>query len=483
MLAWRRGGVARERALDHEREVGGDGRSQRAQRRRLGLLGRGHGGALGLALERVLQREALVGHDPEGELVAARVGAGLVAADLLGCEVGRRADQVLGQADARVLVGARVVGQAEVDQPGRALGVEEHVVGLDVAVQDAPVVAGGERVGQLAQHGHARGERAQAFGQGHDLALGRGWLAARVARELIDHLPQRGPGDELHGEVGVRARLADLVHLDHVRMLELRQRARLVQHPGAVLLVEQAVGVQDLERNAPAHVGVVGEVHDADAALAEQPEDPEAADALGGRLRSAGGGLVGRQGAQLALELHAREQLRGELGGARQELLFAVLATVDRREVLAEQGLDPLLARAGVGVSGGGAIHARSLIVRAEGSGTSGESSRLAAARSSARRRSATTCAPLPRGKGETGLHALDRRSAARVETRRPISRSSHRAPRPRPCPGARSRWRSSRGWCRRPPSGFHPTPASSPWPSNSPACGSRRGRRACHAR
>ena len=101
-----------------------------------------------------------------------------------------------------------------------------------------------------------------------------------------EQLAERLALDELHRDVGQRARGADLIDRDDVRMVERRHRARfLLESPDAIRLGGQRLG-QDLQRHVPVEPSIVGAIdltHPAGAqvaahlVVAEVPADEVAA--------------------------------------------------------------------------------------------------------------------------------------------------------------------------------------------------------------
>ena len=127
--------IERERDRDGVGELGADGGDERVEHRRLLLL----------LLERELgQRGGLVGQASGDQLVGddaerVQVGArpGLLAARLLGREIGGGAEHGADLGDARLLGG---LGDAEVGELDLAFARAQQVAGLDVAVHDAVAV-------------------------------------------------------------------------------------------------------------------------------------------------------------------------------------------------------------------------------------------------------------------------------------------------------------------------------------------------------
>jgi hypothetical protein len=153
-----------------------------------------HGHAdLVLAVERDLAGEHLVEHD--AERVDVRLAVDVVAERLLGGHVVRRAqDAAVG--------GQPVVAQRardpEVGDLGRALRVDQHVLGLDVAVHDVMPMGAAERA--------------------RDLDRVRERLVDREPAELTDAVLERLALDVLEDDVRTVLVLAGVDHADDVRV-------------------------------------------------------------------------------------------------------------------------------------------------------------------------------------------------------------------------------------------------------------------------
>ena len=157
-----------------------------------------------LGVERPHAAEQLVERHAEREEVAQR-GRGL-AQGLLGGGVAGRAGRGRGLA-----LGD---GDAEVPERRLALGVDPHVVGLDVAVDDAVRMGVRERVGDLAP------------GRDHLLRL----QASR--RRALQPVRQRPAGHVARDEAGRAVVLEDVVDGDDVAVAaEARGQARLAPQP------------------------------------------------------------------------------------------------------------------------------------------------------------------------------------------------------------------------------------------------------------
>ena len=212
----------------------------------------------GAASERRRARQQLVQHRAKAEEVGLLVN--LQPARLLGRHVLRRADEHAAgglpgrrsrRRDIRV-GGPREARNAEVEQLDEPVLPDHHVVGLEVAMDDAGAVSLGQRRRHLdADVDHRR-----------DVELGAsGGVAERPAvHELA--------GDEVRAR-----RVADVVDRDDVRVVQRRRGPGFADEPGQAVPVAGRCGRQDLQRDPPAEADVLGEIHLPHPALAEERED------------------------------------------------------------------------------------------------------------------------------------------------------------------------------------------------------------------
>ena len=254
-----------------------------------------------VAAIRAAAGERLPQRDAERELVARRANAR--TGPLLGRHVRRRAEHRAGhRARGRArhgtgdreridvaLGGAR---QAEIGDHDLARVAAQYVRRLEVAVDEARVVRGGEPA--------ARGDERR-----DDVAPRR----LRGPEPVLE----RDAVDELHGdEVGAVCG-ADVEHGDHVGMRQLCHRARFAEQPGACV---GARCVEQLDRDASLEVRIERGVDDAHPAAAEhalEPEPAERSGPVGHRGRAGAGRRRSREIARTRTRRH-----RGGLG----ELVF-----------------------------------------------------------------------------------------------------------------------------------------------------------------
>ncbi len=260
-LGWASGACERGGRLDGGEELGHRGRAVAGRRlepapdgvtqgrRHVAALGRradGVGGDGGPELVQIAAREGALAVErlPERDAEAEQIGAlvGGVAAELLERHVGRRAeDRAGGRQRDRWWAGQRGLGhprgqggfdrrelrEPEVGHAHASVVADEDVVGLEVAVDDAGGVGGGE-----AAAGGAQGvdDRAPA------------------ARGIAQPAAEGGALDQLHDDEELVVGGADLVDGDDVGVGQARHGARFTREPGTEAVAVVGAGqAQDLE--------------------------------------------------------------------------------------------------------------------------------------------------------------------------------------------------------------------------------------------
>jgi hypothetical protein len=222
--------------------------------------------------------EHLVEARPEREDVGAEVDR--LAADLLGRHVagGPHDELRAGAADggdprrdvARLRPDPR---DPEVEDLRAAVVRQEDVLGLDVAVDDAPGVRGGEPVGDLT--GDLRG------------ALGRQGAGPQPVREDF-------PFEELRHGVGHAPVVPRVVDREDVRVVQGGDRPRLAfEAREALRVVRRGLG-EDLQRDLAAEADVSGPVHLTHTPLSEGREDLVRTELISGEKRQAAKGYDSR---------------------------------------------------------------------------------------------------------------------------------------------------------------------------------------------
>ena len=184
-------------------------------------------------------------------------------------------------------VGGDSLGEAEVRQPGPALGVDQDVGGLDVAVND-PLGVGGAEGGR------------DLLAPGHDLA------DRRALARLLEELFEVRPGDELQDEEGAPLGLADFVDLDEVGVRQGRGSPGLDREALEGLLGPGSAREELLDRDEAIQLRIPGAIDDAHSAASQLSLELVAAEE-GGRQRPApAGGDLGQP-----LQLHGVHEALG----------------------------------------------------------------------------------------------------------------------------------------------------------------------------
>ncbi|CAM5728440.1 hypothetical protein STENM223S_00951 [Streptomyces tendae] len=223
-----------------------DGRERAGVLERIGLLL--HDGLHGGERRGAAERRHALHRGVEGRAERPQVGrgAGVVTADPFGRQVVDGPDDLAGAGDGRVAVYLR---DAEVGEQHPAVPAEQHVAGLDVAVQDA----GGVRGAQGAQHPQADA----------------GGLARLDALLLLDRVGQRAALDQLHDDPRPAVVLQHVVHGDDGRVVDPRGgprlRARACQQGGLFAVGDVERGGQFLDGDGPVQHLVVCAPHPAHA--------------------------------------------------------------------------------------------------------------------------------------------------------------------------------------------------------------------------
>jgi hypothetical protein len=235
--------VERERRRREGREEGRRIRAERLDRGRVLPRLREHVCDRVLGLERRPSGEQLEEDDPERVHVALR--ADLAAGRLLGSHVLRRPDHGSRRGQRRV---GKCSGDSEVRDLRATLAVEEHVGGLEIAVDDAVLV-------------RLRQARGDVPGDPGDLLVGE-----RRRQALVE-----GPaGHVFEHQIEPVLELPVVEHGHDVRVREGGRRARLALEP------RRGTGRgQELDRDGPFELEVVGEPDLGHAAAPEKPLEPE----------------------------------------------------------------------------------------------------------------------------------------------------------------------------------------------------------------
>ena len=262
-------------------------------------------------MESAPAREHLVENRAEGKDVAARVGR--PAAHLLGRHVAERAhdDAGLGARGGRRQIGLRArsfadlrqLREAEVEDLDAPVLRDEEVLGLQVAVDDALLVRGGEAVRDLHRVVDGLARRQPATGE---------------------HRAQRLALEQLLDDVGSVVVRADVVDGGDVGMVEDARGLRFLLEAAQAVRVLRERGGQHLDRDLASEARVLRAVD-----LAHSPGADLAEDLVGAELRAggerhfdlSGEGVAGRVAIQTSPSLTSRMRQSHRLSGEREKLL------------------------------------------------------------------------------------------------------------------------------------------------------------------
>jgi hypothetical protein len=147
---------------------------------------------------------------------------------------------------------ARKFREAEVENLDAAVRAKENVLGLQVAMDDALVVCGGEAVGELG---------AVVDGAACGNGAGVEFFAERVAFQKFGNEERRAAG------------FADVVNGENVRVIQRGDGAGLLFETAQALSVARERFRKDLQRHFAAETRVARAIHFAHAAGADQRND------------------------------------------------------------------------------------------------------------------------------------------------------------------------------------------------------------------
>ena len=251
--------------------------------------------------ERRLAHEHFVQHGAEGIDVAAGID-GPLAHRLLGRHVLRRAEREAGLRHASAARALHREGDAKVGHQ-RVAAVEEDVLRLDVAVDDALRVRVGKRIGHLVRNAHGVVNR--------QLLVAHQAIAQRLAVNERHHVEQEA------------ARRAGVMQRQDVRMLQVRGGGDLGEEALGTQR-RREVGVQHLDRDLPVVLDVGGEIDGRHAAGAEFAVERVAAGEGGGEISAGvthvGLPIVGAARIEASVTTKADDKARLGRGNSRARL-------------------------------------------------------------------------------------------------------------------------------------------------------------------
>ena len=147
------------------------------------------------------------------------------------------------------VVAANIFGQPEIEHLDPAFVRDHDIGGLQVAMHDAFLVSGGERIGQRA-------------GDFDDLLR----LGAACGNQAIERLAF----DQLHGDEVDVVGFLDRIDGHDVGVIERGDGASLALEAGEAVGIASHRGGQNFERDIAAELGVGGAIHFSHAARAER---------------------------------------------------------------------------------------------------------------------------------------------------------------------------------------------------------------------
>ncbi len=277
--------------LEHDRDVLRQRRVERAHVRRCLGLDRDVERRSGRLLERPAQRQRFVQRDAERVDVRASIELIARELELLGRHVRRRAVDLARLRDLRRIGLLLVPRETEVENHGLAVGRDDDVAGLHVAVHDAGFVRGVQRArGTLEKvqdlvELELRGRRETCFDRTRRCLVAH--VELHAPRSLLgftgvgQHLRERASFDEAHGEVRLLALQIRLVDRAQTRMLQPRDDLGLASETAQLVIADRVEARrQHLQRDTTQDARVLGQEDGALTATTELADQSVRADAV-----------------------------------------------------------------------------------------------------------------------------------------------------------------------------------------------------------
>lgn len=171
------------------------------------------------------------------------------ALNLFGGHVVDGAKDHAGAGQPGAIAGSDQLGQTEIGDLHPAATVEQDVLGLDVAVDDAGVMGVLQRIAQLRYHRQG---------------------LARTQPAGAQHLAQRRAFDQLHHQIAPFAGPADIVDRHQIGMIEPGQGQGLAFEPSGERRIAAQLGGQDFQGHRPVEPFLPRAIHRTHAALSDQ---------------------------------------------------------------------------------------------------------------------------------------------------------------------------------------------------------------------
>ena len=236
--------------------------------------------AAAVAHKRMHEREAFVERHRQRVDVGSLVN-GTAPVDLLRGHVERRANHL---ARLREPIVGRRQREPEVEHHGTAVRLHDQVLRLEVAVHDAALMRGVQRVRHarevLEQRAQRRGPIRRRRAVDVDPRRRRDDVAFAASARLRNATRQRVALVERQHEEHARSILEDVEHLGDRRVLQLAEHARLASQPFVAWIVGLRIAAQRLDDDGARESRVLGEPRAPHAAFADHADQLVAANQI-----------------------------------------------------------------------------------------------------------------------------------------------------------------------------------------------------------